>query len=151
MNYAGYDITLIEIPNEISLTILISGCPNRCPDCHSKFAWNKNFGKELNKNTFIEILNKYKKTITCVCFLGGEWDSNLVELIKISKNYNLRIGLYSGLNNISDIDKSITSNIDYLKIGEYCKAKGDLSSKNTNQKLYKILNGQFEDITEYMR
>lgn len=147
MRYVSYEVTLSEVPQEISLTIMISGCPNRCPDCHSKFAWDRNVGKILNKKTLKQIIEKYKNSISCICFLGGEWENDLIEMIEFIKKYNLKIALYTGLDYIDSIDEKIIMNLDYIKIGHYDKNMGSLDKKTTNQKMYKINNTNFEDIT----
>ena len=35
----SYDVVCQEIPDEITLAVNISGCPNRCPGCHSPWLW----------------------------------------------------------------------------------------------------------------
>ena len=35
LKYAGYDIVFQEIPDEVTLALNLSGCPNGCPGCHS--------------------------------------------------------------------------------------------------------------------
>ena len=38
LKYAGYDIVFQEIPDEVTLAISLTNCPNRCPGCHSPSA-----------------------------------------------------------------------------------------------------------------
>ena len=40
MKYVSTEVVFVEIPNEITLAINISGCKIRCPDCHSKYLWD---------------------------------------------------------------------------------------------------------------
>ena len=35
VRFYNYDIVFAEIPDEVSLALNITGCPNRCPGCHS--------------------------------------------------------------------------------------------------------------------
>lgn len=136
MKYVDTLVSFSEIPDEITLCINISNCPNKCEGCHSSWL-QENIGIELNNYELYDIINK-NSGISCVCFMGG--DSNPEEIndlaIKI-KSKNLKVGWYSGNFKISD--KINIKNFDYIKIGPYLKDKGPLSDKNTNQKMYKII------------
>ena len=35
LKYLNCQVTFAEVPDEISLCINITNCPNRCPGCHS--------------------------------------------------------------------------------------------------------------------
>lgn len=35
VRYHNFDIVFAEIPDETTLAINITNCPNRCPGCHS--------------------------------------------------------------------------------------------------------------------
>ena len=39
LNYTTEQITFQEVPNEISLSFLIAGCPLKCKGCHSADSW----------------------------------------------------------------------------------------------------------------
>lgn len=148
MKYVDTLVSFSEIPDEITLCINISNCPNKCEGCHSPWLQG-NIGIELNNYELYDIINK-NSGISCVCFMGG--DSNPEEInnlaIKI-KSKNLKVGWYSGNSEISD--KINIKNFDYIKIGPYLKDKGPLSDKNTNQKMYKIIHftgmNSLKDIT----
>lgn len=148
MKYVDTLVSFSEIPDEITLCINISNCPNKCEECHSPWL-QKNIGIELNNYELYDIINK-NSGISCVCFMGG--DSNPEEIndlaIKI-KSKNLKVGWYSGKSEISD--KINIKNFDYIKIGPYLKDKGPLSDKNTNQKMYEIIHftgmNSLKDIT----
>ena len=47
IKYTEYIIGYREFPDEMSLLINISGCPNHCPGCHSKYL-QEDIGEELN-------------------------------------------------------------------------------------------------------
>lgn len=148
MKYVDTLVSFSEIPDEITLCINISNCPNKCEGCHSSWL-QENIGIELNNYELYDIINK-NSGISCVCFMGG--DSNPEEIndlaIKI-KSKNLKVGWYSGNSKISD--KINIKNFDYIKIGPYLKDKGPLSDKNTNQKMYEIIHftgmNSLKDIT----
>ncbi|MBI3136474.1 MAG: anaerobic ribonucleoside-triphosphate reductase activating protein [Bacteroidetes bacterium] len=131
MNYYKSDIVLQEVPDEISLCFSICGCPLRCEGCHSPFLWKSDGGSELNETVFCSELNKYTGLITCVLFMGGEWDAdNLVSFLKIARNRNLKTCLYTGL---TQVNPEIKNQLTYLKTGPWIATKGGLDSPATNQ------------------
>lgn len=142
MIYYSYDITFQEVPGEISLTFLMSGCPLNCFDCHSKDAKDIKNGKILTKELFEALLNKYNGYITCVCFLGGEWFDDIDKYISILNDRNIKVCLYTGLNDANKI--LFKEKLTYLKVGHYNKELGDLLSRNTNQKFLNIKLGKDE-------
>ncbi len=148
MKYVDTLVSFSEIPDEITLCINISNCPNKCDGCHSSWL-QKNIGIELNNYELYDIINK-NSGISCVCFMGGDSDPEEINNLAIKiKSKNLKIGWYSGNSEISD--KINIKNFDYIKIGPYLKDKGPLSDKNTNQKMYKIIHftgmNSLKDIT----
>lgn len=145
MKFSYPQIYLQEVPGEISLGISISGCSLKCKGCHSIETWNTNFGEELTLPILDALVKKYKH-ITCVLFYGGEWDSNIKEYLKYIQEQNLKTALYSGENSIRE---ELLQYLDYYKIGPYIQELGGLSSKISNQKLYRIQNKSNEliDIT----
>lgn len=148
LKYSDTLVSFSEIPDEITLCINISNCPNKCEGCHSSWL-QKNIGVELNNYELYDIINK-NSGISCVCFMGGDSDPEEINNLAIKiKSKNLKVGWYSGKSEISD--KINIKNFDYIKIGPYLKDKGPLSDKNTNQKMYKIIHftgmNSLKDIT----
>ena len=136
MKYVDTLVSFSEIPDEITLCINISNCPNKCEGCHSSWL-QENIGIELNNYELYDIINK-NSGISCVCFMGGDSDPEEINNLAIKiKSKNLKVGWYSGKSEISD--KINIKNFDYIKIGPYLKDKGPLSDKNTNQKMYEII------------
>ena len=136
MKYVDTLVSFSEIPDEITLCVNISNCPNKCEGCHSSWL-QENIGIELNDYKLYDIINK-NSGISCVCFMGGDSDPEEINNLAIKiKSKNLKVGWYSGNSKISD--KINIKNFDYIKIGPYLKDKGPLSDKNTNQKMYKII------------
>lgn len=137
LKYTDANIVFREIPGEVSLAIDISGCPNRCPGCHSKWL-QEDIGVELDSFELRRLLNR-NQGITCVCFMGGDNSiEDLKELIgaAIRGNKMLKIAWYSGSPFTEDTD--LLNMLDYYKCGPYDSTKGPLSSLTTNQKFYKI-------------
>ena len=136
MNYAEFKVTFQEIPDEICLTFLITGCQVGCKGCHSKYAWNADQGEELTAQGLSDLLNKYSSAITCVLFLGGEWHSEkLITALKQVRRRGFKTALYTGLD---DIQPDIKKNLNYLKVGRWISELGGLRSSHTNQKLYDL-------------
>lgn len=138
MKYVDILITFLEIPDEITLCINISGCPNKCPECHSKYLWD-NIGYNLTGVSLLELMNK-NQGITAICFMGGDQAPNeIVELAKCVKyNSDLLVGWYSGK---EEIAKEVLNNLkyfDFIKIGPYDSKYGPIDNKNTNQIFYKV-------------
>lgn len=193
LHYTTEQITFQEVPNEISLSFLIAGCPLRCKGCHSADSWRitneannvhavyedkakvinvtKNITNKSNKihpinskashqltKEYLETrINQYQDMISCVLFLGGEWQiKQLIELLQIVKisNPSLKTCLYTGLEldeivglikneineQISIGWKYIFENnlLDYLKTGRWIRELGGLDNKKTNQQFYKV-------------
>lgn len=142
MKYANYQVTFREVPDEISLCINISNCPVRCADCHSKYLW-EDVGQELTITVLHNLINM-NKGITCVCFMGGNQETEYLKtLIKQLRNGYpaLKIALYTG-NTREYIDRDLILMLDYFKEGPYVKAYGGLDNPNTNQRFYKVENGE---------
>ena len=145
----GYDVVFQEIPDEVSLAINLSNCPFRCPGCHSPYL-QEDVGEELTPELFMQYVSKYKDAVTCVVFMGGDADTNILyEYAKfIKENFpNLKTGWYSGRLSIAGAEK-LLDYLDYVKLSPYKQELGGLKSKKTNQRLYKVVgNKELEDIT----
>ena len=151
LKFANHDVVFQEVPDQITLAINISNCPNHCPGCHSKYLW-KDVGDELNKNALERLISK-NDGITWVCFMGGDQApaevSQLASFVK-QKYPKLKVGWYSGKEEISPaID---IRSFDYVKTGRYDEKCGPLSSPTTNQRMVKRLaDGRLETITHFFQ
>lgn len=145
LKYVDSAVVFSEIPDEVTLAINISGCPNKCPNCHSQYLW-KDIGTPLTI-TEVNRLIRDNKGITCICFMGGDQDPEelkiLANSIAVRADYPYRIGWYSGQYR-NPYDYLV---FDYIKIGPYIEALGPLNNKNTNQILYKKENNSYINIT----
>ncbi len=164
LKYYNYDIVCQEIPDEVTLAINITGCPVRCPGCHSTWLWEdtgevlcsrtgnsdsegfkeassaKNGKAELMDFSGLEaVVEKYAPCITCVCFMGG--DGCPEDVAACSRRVHerwpgLKTGWYSGRQSLAtDIDPK---DFNYIKLGPYIASLGGLRSPRTNQKLYRV-------------
>ena len=149
MKVQGYDIVAKEVPNQISLSIFIGGCPYHCEGCHSPWLWQDE-GTPIY-DILPVLLERYGKSATCIIFMGGDqYKDQLARSINYIRNYNpsLKVCLYTG-GEIEDM-KDILPLLDYIKVGKYNKELGGLESPTTNQRFYVLNNGKIvEEINFY--
>ena len=152
LKYLNTDIVFQEVPDETTLAINLTGCPCRCPGCHSTFLW-ANTGRPLDTLALDRMLTLCGKSITCVCFMGGDAAPGEVADMAayLHKRYpRYKVAWYSGRQYIPHtVDKQ---QFDYIKVGPYIAHLGPLQSPRCNQKMLKRQpDGTFEDITARFR
>ncbi|MDR1860896.1 MAG: 4Fe-4S cluster-binding domain-containing protein [Bacteroidales bacterium] len=141
---ASYDIVFQEVPGEITLALNISGCPYRCRGCHSPHL-HGNIGEELSESLLDSLLDAYGASITCICFMGGDGAPHeVLSLARYARRRTAKTAWYSGNTQVYDGAQLC---FDYIKLGGYVEELGGLKSPHTNQRLYRIDNGQMFDIT----
>ena len=137
----NYDIVCQEIPDEVTLAVNISGCPNRCKGCHSPWLWD-DVGEPLTGELLRRIVDRYAGAVTCICFMGGDREPDEVERLARAVRSawpGLKTGWYSGRRAIPEtMDRTL---FDFIKLGPYIEPLGGLRSENTNQRLYRIIDG----------
>ena len=148
LKYANFDIVFQEVPDEVTLAINISNCPNQCVGCHSKYLWN-DVGLPLDKEKLDQMIENYRSGITCVCFMGGDADpydvANLAMHVK-NRFTDLKTAWYTGKNELPASFHAET--FDYIKTGRYDEKLGPLNAATTNQRMFKRLaDGRVKDIT----
>lgn len=148
MKYVNTGVVFQEIPDEVTLSINISNCPCHCLGCHSQYLWD-DIGEPLTAMTLTTMLQQYEADITCICLMGGDSEPAVVNSLAHwmkQAHPTIRTGWYSGRATLaSQID---VNNFDYIKLGPYIKEKGGLNKPTTNQRLYRIENGEMRDMTE---
>ena len=136
LRYHDIQVVLQEVPGQISLCFSITGCPLRCEGCHSPFLWKNGSGEILTDELFADFLNKYKSMISCVLFMGGEWEEeDLINKLKTAEDNGLNTCLYTGMEDISD---EIKNHLTWLKTGPWIAELGGLDSPKTNQKFIEV-------------
>jgi len=148
LKYVNTGIVFQEIPDEVTLAINISGCPCRCPGCHSRFLW-EDVGQTLDEGAIDECIRTAAGDITCVAFMGGDADPAEVNRLACyvrQAHPKLRVGWYSGRIRIPSVVRK--TDFDYIKVGPFIKHLGPLNKPTTNQRLYRVEpDGQMTDIT----
>ena len=149
LKYLNGTIVMQEVPDEISLAIVIAGCTHKCPDCHSKYSW-KDEGQPLLEHLPI-ILKQYGEYISCLCLMGGDQDQyELTEICKAAHKHGLKTCLYTGCDEMSQLNLRLLDELDYVKLGKYDKLKGPLNSPTTNQRMYKKEYSPFGDMEDWI-
>ena len=152
LRFINYDIVFQEIPGEVTLAINLSNCPNKCKGCHSPYLMEDK-GDVLDESLLECLLKKYGNAITCVCFMGGDASpqdvNHLAAFLHKSTSRRIKTGWYSGKPNFSP--NCSISNFNYIKLGPYIESIGGLNSPQTNQRFYRIENGEMVDMTYCFR
>ena len=149
MKIASYDIVFQDVPGEVTLSLNLSQCPNCCPGCHSP-QLQEDIGYTLDEELLDGLLERYGRDVTCVCFMGGDREPDKVmQLADHVHAAGLKTAWYSGRQELPDCFRM--DSLDYVKVGPYIESKGPLPSPDTNQRMYKIENGQMIDITASFR
>lgn len=147
LRYVDTDIVFQEIPDEVTLAVNLSGCPCRCPGCHSKHLWG-DVGEPLTADAVECMLDHGPKGVTCLSLMGGDAQPSEVNALAGSLRNRfprLRLAWWSGRTLLSPAVS--LSNFDYIKLGPYLSHLGPLKNPRTNQRLYRVDGGHLNDIT----
>ena len=127
-------VTFEEIPTEVTLSLSISGCLNRCPGCHSP-ELRSNIGTELTDERLDELIER-NAGISCVLLLGEGSDGDRLREVaeRVRNHWKLKVALYSGRD---EIESDLWDWFDYVKIGSYKRELGPINKVTTNQRLYR--------------
>ena len=151
LKYTDTDIVFQELPDEVTLAVNLSGCPCRCPGCHSTHLWGDG-GCELTDEALDSLIEQQRHDITAVSFMGG--DAAPLEVNRLAKHIrqrfpHLHTSWWSGRTILSP--KVDLGNFDYIKLGPYLAHLGGLRSPRTNQRLYRVKDDTLFDITGRLR
>ena len=155
LKYYNHDVVFQEYPDEVTLAINLTLCPNRCEGCHSAFL-RKDIGEELTPERITALIDRYGDTLTCVGIQGGDNDPeavlSLCRYVRAHYGGRIRTGWYSG-RTWQPAPGVLAASLDYLKLGPYIPRLGPLSSPTTNQRIYRVnpADGNLTDITVRMR
>ena len=143
----------------IRVSLFVSGCRNRCPDCFNAMTWDFKYGQEYTNETKEKILKMLEPSyIDGFALLGGEpfeeeKQKELSELLlEIKKKfptkdiwcytgYVLEKDLFEGGRKYTQYTKDMLSCIDVLVDGPFIKEKKNLMLKfrgSENQRVLKL-------------
>lgn len=148
LKYVDTQVTFAEVPDEITLCINISNCPCHCKGCHSEYL-AQDIGEPLTEEALSELIES-NKGITCVAFMGGDaepWEVHHFAMFMRVKYPKLKVAWYSGRDTLLSNIRLNIMDFDYIKLGSYKEEFGPLNSKNTNQRMYRVMNGGLVDLT----
>ena len=147
LRFIDTDIVFQEISDEVTLAVNLSGCPCRCPGCHSKHLWGDG-GEPLTADAVEGLLKRSPKGVTCLSLMGGDAAPGEVNSLAktLKKRFpRLHLAWWSGRSLLSPAVS--VSNFDYIKLGPYLAHLGPLNSPRTNQRLYRVEGESLRDIT----
>ena len=141
MKYADTMVVFREVPDEVTLAVNISGCPVKCPGCHSSYL-AQDIGEILDEESLTTLV-KNNPGISCVSFMGGDADPAYVGHLATFVHETwpgLKVCWYSG----RDLERAqpILDKLDFVKVGPYIDEFGPLDWETTNQRFYRIEKGQ---------
>lgn len=136
MKYVDTKVVFREVPDEVTLAVNISGCPVKCPGCHSSYL-TQDIGSILDTSSLKDLVEA-NPGITCVSFMGGDADPMYVRELAlwVRENYSLRTCWYSGRG--IDNARPVLDALDYVKVGPFIDEFGPLDYETTNQRFYRI-------------
>lgn len=149
LRYTEFCLSPYEVPKEQSICIYISGCTNKCRNCHYPELQSSDNGELLYPH-FADIVELYFNQASCICFLGEgkelpQEKKEFNSYAKYAHTKGLKTCLYSGRDTVIETWMHI---FDYIKLGSYHEEFGALDSLTTNQRMYrKNSNNYYEDIT----
>ena len=147
LKVASFDIVFQEIPGEVTLALNLSNCPCHCPGCHSPHL-AEDIGEPLTKELLDGLLDRYGAMVTCVCFMGG--DQAPEEVAQLASHVKgIKTAWYSGRQYVPEnVPFNLQlSTFNFVKFGPYVESLGGLKSPTTNQRLYKRVGDEWQDIT----
>lgn len=145
IKYVDTKVVFQEYPDEITLALNISNCPYHCPNCHSSYL-AEDIGTELTDEEVSNLIEN-NEGITCIGFMGGN-AADILHLARyIKETTDLKVGWYTGSEELPSNILLNLHNFDYIKVGPYKEELGPLTSKTTNQRFYKVIDNQLVDFT----
>ena len=133
----------------VRVTLFVSGCTNRCPDCFQPQTWDFDYGKEFTEDTKAEIFAELDKPfVNGLTVLGGEpfEPRNQRELLPLLREVRAKypgktIWLYTGFRWEEICKEEIVRYLDVCVDGEFEVDKKELSLKwkgSSNQRVIDV-------------
>lgn len=141
--YQGYTVSFQEVPDEITLVLLVGDCPHQCEGCHSP-ELRKAEGKDLEL-CLDDLINEYQDILTCVCLMGeGRDDKALIRCANMIRDHGLKSAIYIGSGEKKGLELALW--FDYVKYGPYVQELGGLKSPSTNQHMIQVTGRTYNSI-----
>ena len=105
----------------------------------------RGYRHRIDRGVFKGRLKRYRGLISCVLFMGGEWQPKaLQKMLVIVKQAGLKACLYTGLEReeLEAVSDGILPYLTYLKTGRWQMELGGLDSPTTNQKFIDLRTGE---------
>jgi len=138
----NFNVVLREVPGEISLGMMVAGCPYGCKDCSYK-SLAKLGTDEVTISGFEKELKENQGYASCVLFMGGEWESDFKDYLSLSQKMGYKTCLYTGTEELSQLPAEIKENLNFCKVGKWTGIP--ITDSKTNQKFWDVKEGK--DIT----
>ena len=73
MNYATIKYNDIANGTGVRVSLFVSGCTHRCPECFNEVAWDFHYGQEFTEETIENIIEALRPShIKGLSLIGGE-------------------------------------------------------------------------------
>lgn len=136
MKYVDTKVVFREVPDEVALAINISGCPVKCPGCHSSYLV-QDIGEPLDSASLDKLIDE-NPGISCISFMGGDADPAYVrELALQARGRGLKTCWYSGRG--IENARPFLDALDFVKVGPFIDEFGPLDNPRTNQRFYRVI------------
>jgi len=143
LRYLYFDL-VFETPKRIE--IYLSGCLQKCKNCHNPESWNFDSGLLIDSNLYSK-LHDYNTLYDDIWILGGEpLDQNINELcacLDRLKHLNKTMWLWTSYE-FNEVDFRVLEYFDYVKCGKYIDDGSEYLTEHgfklasSNQKIYKL-------------
>jgi len=130
-----FNVVLREVPGEVSIGFMVSGCKQGCNGCSYK-SLDKHGTEDLSLWHFEEILKDNQGLASCIVWMGGEWMEDLPEFLARAKSLGYKNCLYTGMKTLGDIPSSVSALLDFAKTGRW-EGK-PLTDVDSNQKFWDV-------------
>lgn len=139
MKFVDTKVVFREVPEELALAINISGCPVKCPGCHSSYL-AQDIGEILDTKSLASLIDA-NPGISCVSFMGGDADPDYLKVLIgwMRENHpSVKVCWYSGRTLENAESYGMPDVLDFIKVGPFTDECGPLDSETTNQRFYQI-------------
>lgn len=155
LKYLDSAVVFQEFPDEIALAVDITQCPCTCEGCSESYL-REDIGEFLTNDAIDELIKKHRG-VSLFGLMGGDNDHE--DCIRVAdyihaKYPSLKVGMYSGFDSL---DLELAKHLDYYKVGRFIMVDslqeygGPINFPNSNQIMYKNVNGNLLNITQKFR